>query len=111
MQKCKWLQGGETRFPKVSPKTQATGRRLRWELTVHKLCADRDPVLHKKGTEESDDVRRVALQSGQKADRSQKKKQFGSAAQKKCLNKSSFIPLFEEKKAMYRPGPVGILFI
>lgn len=33
-------------------------------LTVHKLSADGDPVLHKERAVERDDVRRVALKKG-----------------------------------------------
>lgn len=62
--------------PQSLPETQATEKHVvhvvhvqEWgsvwgggELTVHELGAYRDSVLHKKGTEERDDVRRVALQ-------------------------------------------------
>lgn len=55
--------------PKSSQNTSNGEARdgMQGELTVHELCAYRDAVLHKKGTEESDDVRRVALQSRQEA--------------------------------------------
>lgn len=33
------------------------------ELTIHEFCAYGNPVLDKKGPEESDDVERIALQS------------------------------------------------
>lgn len=52
-------------FPKVSlaQLKQAKGtHKVSEKLTVHKLCAYGYPVLYKKGTEESDDVRRITLE-------------------------------------------------
>lgn len=70
LQKCKWFDDRQTwershkpllqRFEKEKNHDCVSTER---KLTIHKFCAYRYPVLYKKGTEKSDDVRRITLQS------------------------------------------------
>lgn len=70
LQKCKWFDDRETWERSHKPLLQRFEKEKKHDcvsterkLTIHKFCAYRYPVLYKKGTEKSDDVRRITLQS------------------------------------------------